>query len=379
MAGNIQQSSSSKIADTRKNNNPANLYLRKDENYITIFGWMTNRLKLSGNELLVYALIFSFAKDGASEFHGSAGYIASALNMSRRTVVYTLKSLTDNGLIKKKTAGRYCNYSVLPAQNLHTSSAEIAQVSAQNLHSTCADFSHHIESISKDDSKNDSSGIQKQTTTAFIKACKNVGFSLDRKKAAEILNAGFDPSWLVEPFTYPEYIAEVIQENYADRPHEQKRKLFRTILAAEDRKGDFQVWRYAKEATAAAQEERRKEEAASQGETEPSQKQAEHFISIWTQNPDVFNFTATIKDKQGWDKFWKACTFSESDIDARMENYIAGVKSGVVERLYIPTSPDRFVLDGLLSRSAEPFKKPGRRIANDNVAPEDVSKYFREA
>jgi len=115
-----------------------------------------------------------------------------------------------------------------------------------------------------------------------------------------------------------------------------------------------------------------------QGETEPSQKLDEHFISIWTQNPDVFNFTATIKDKQGWEAFWKACTFSESDIDARMGNYIAGVKNGVVNRLYIPASPDRFVLDGLLSKSTEPFKKLGRHIASDNVEKDDYKQYFRE-
>jgi hypothetical protein len=35
----------------------------KDHNYITILGWMVNRLGLSGNELMVYAIIHRFSQD----------------------------------------------------------------------------------------------------------------------------------------------------------------------------------------------------------------------------------------------------------------------------------------------------------------------------
>ena len=34
----------------------------KSENYITIQGWMVTELKLKGNELLIYALIFGFTQ-----------------------------------------------------------------------------------------------------------------------------------------------------------------------------------------------------------------------------------------------------------------------------------------------------------------------------
>jgi len=253
MAKNTQRSSSSKITDTQKNNNPDTLYSRKDENYITIFGWMTNRLKLSGNELLVYALIFSFAKDGITEFHGSAEYIASALNMSRRTVVSTLKSLTNNGLIKKRVIGRYCHYTVPPVQNLHTSSAEIAQVSVQNLHSTSAKIAHHIKSISKEDIKSSSN----EPTTTFLNFC------ISERKAKELCT-DIDPSWLSGTFTYPEYIAEAIRENYPDKPQDQKNKLFITLFTAEDRKAMFPQWKQEQETAAAEQEAYRQKEAAEQ-------------------------------------------------------------------------------------------------------------------
>ena len=245
-----------------KNSNPANNYSRKDENFIIIFGWMTDRLKLSGNELLVYALIFSFAKDGITEFHGSAGYIAKRFNMSRRTVISILKSLTNKGLIKKKITGRYCYYSVLSAQNLHTTCEEIAQVSAQNLHTTCEEIAHYSKDISKEDIK---SGSGAETTTTFIiNKCKLIGYSIDRKKAQEILGAGITPDWLSGSFTYLEYIAGIVQENYVDKPPEQKRKLFRKIIVAEDRIDAFPEWRKTKEAEAAAQEERRQKETTAQ-------------------------------------------------------------------------------------------------------------------
>jgi len=275
-----------------KNSNPANNYSRKDENFIIIFGWMTDRLKLSGNELLVYALIFSFAKDGITEFHGSAGYIAKRFNMSRRTVISILKSLTNKGLIKKKITGRYCYYSVLSAQNLHTTCEEIAQVSVQNLHTTCEEIAqvsaqnlhttceeiaqvsvqnlhttceeiaHYSKDISKEDIK---SGSGAETTTTFIiNKCKLIGYSIDRKKAQEILGAGITPDWLSGSFTYLEYIAGIVQENYVDKPPEQKRKLFRKIIVAEDRIDAFPEWRKTKEAEAAAQEERRQKETTAQ-------------------------------------------------------------------------------------------------------------------
>lgn len=72
-----------------------------DNNYIVIQGWMCNSLKLSGNELLVYAMIYGFSQDGESEFCGSRAYIANTLNISKPTVDKALKALCGKGLIIK--------------------------------------------------------------------------------------------------------------------------------------------------------------------------------------------------------------------------------------------------------------------------------------
>lgn len=73
------------------------------DNYITVCGWMVTQLGLSGNELLVYALIYGFSQDGCSVFSGSSRYIAEWCNIRKETALQVLKRLTDNGLVEKRS------------------------------------------------------------------------------------------------------------------------------------------------------------------------------------------------------------------------------------------------------------------------------------
>lgn len=72
-----------------------------ETNYVVITSWMTQELSLSGNELLIYALIYGFCQDRDSEFYGSRRYIADMLNISLPTVDNVLKSLISKELINK--------------------------------------------------------------------------------------------------------------------------------------------------------------------------------------------------------------------------------------------------------------------------------------
>lgn len=97
----------------------------KDNNFITIQGWMRTQLNLSGNELIAMALIYGFSQDGESAFIGSMSYIANWIGVSRRTAVRVVESLVKKGYIKKTDVVRnnvkFCNYavtdSVLEAKN----------------------------------------------------------------------------------------------------------------------------------------------------------------------------------------------------------------------------------------------------------------------
>jgi hypothetical protein len=47
----------------------------KNSQYINIQGWMVNELKLKGNDLIIFAIIFGFSQDQESWFNGSLQYL----------------------------------------------------------------------------------------------------------------------------------------------------------------------------------------------------------------------------------------------------------------------------------------------------------------
>ena len=73
----------------------------KDGNYILIQSWMISDLKLKGNELLIYAIIYGFSQTNGTAFTGSLQYLAEWTNSTKQGVLKNLKSLMEKGLIKK--------------------------------------------------------------------------------------------------------------------------------------------------------------------------------------------------------------------------------------------------------------------------------------
>lgn len=87
----------------------------KNENYISISGWMVSELKLKGNELLIYAVIHGFSQDGKSDFHGGLGYLAEWTNSTKQGVIKSIKSLVEKGLVvkileKTSKSAAFCRY-----------------------------------------------------------------------------------------------------------------------------------------------------------------------------------------------------------------------------------------------------------------------------
>lgn len=104
--------------------------------YIQIQASMVTELGLSGNQLIIYALVHGFCKDGIHEFKGSINYICEWTNLSRSTVISILKQLVEDGLLVKRTYMEnnvtFCAYSMggkknaLPVQNFDGGSEIIA-------------------------------------------------------------------------------------------------------------------------------------------------------------------------------------------------------------------------------------------------------------
>lgn len=92
-------------------------------------------LGLSGNDLVVFALINGFSQDGQGCFYGSLSYICETCGIARRTAVYILQELVEKGLITKnetmQNGVKYVAYQASAkyaqvVQKLHSGSAEIA-------------------------------------------------------------------------------------------------------------------------------------------------------------------------------------------------------------------------------------------------------------
>lgn len=88
---------------------------KRDSTFL-VYEWMPRELKLKGNELLVFALIFSFSRTG-NKYTGSLSYLRRITGLSKSTLLRILKSLCQQGFVEKATIqyGRcaerhYCHY-----------------------------------------------------------------------------------------------------------------------------------------------------------------------------------------------------------------------------------------------------------------------------
>lgn len=67
----------------------------------TIHDFMTERLRLSGTELLLYALVYNFSQDGNGCFYGSNDYAAKKVGCTRVNVNDKLSRLVKRGLLSR--------------------------------------------------------------------------------------------------------------------------------------------------------------------------------------------------------------------------------------------------------------------------------------
>lgn len=123
----------------------------KPDNYMTIHGWMRTELGLKGNELMVFAIIFSFSQTEEGWFTGSRQYLSDWTGCTVRTVQNILDKLTNDGLIVKRKGRRngayFCDYQV--------KSEKISLVRVKNLHSYKGkNFTFKSEKISHHNKRN---------------------------------------------------------------------------------------------------------------------------------------------------------------------------------------------------------------------------------
>lgn len=69
---------------------------------IIISNWMVTELQLSGNDLLIYALLFGFSRSKIGYYCGSSKHIGNSCGCSEKTVQRTLDTLIKRNLINKE-------------------------------------------------------------------------------------------------------------------------------------------------------------------------------------------------------------------------------------------------------------------------------------
>lgn len=69
--------------------------------FIHIPGWILADMNLSGNELIVYSVIYGFSQDRRSEFLGSLNYISDLIGISRQSVISVIDRLIAKNLVEK--------------------------------------------------------------------------------------------------------------------------------------------------------------------------------------------------------------------------------------------------------------------------------------
>ena len=79
----------------------------REDNYFAVQGWMVTELKLKGNALMLYAIIYGFSQTTNTAFTGSVDYLCEWLGgVSRPTVINTLDNLVKQGLLTKSMVDR---------------------------------------------------------------------------------------------------------------------------------------------------------------------------------------------------------------------------------------------------------------------------------
>lgn len=73
---------------------------KKFTNYIVIQPWMFSNLKLSGNEAIVFAIVYGFSQDGKSWYRGGSYYIEQTTPFTQRTAKTHLWTLEKMGVIE---------------------------------------------------------------------------------------------------------------------------------------------------------------------------------------------------------------------------------------------------------------------------------------
>lgn len=109
---------------------------------------MVTDLKLKGNDLLIYAIIYGFNLDDDSDFHGSLDYLQTWTNSTKQGVLKSLRKLINLGLVNKvscvENGKKCCRYTV------NTQVNKVEQTGEQSLPDMSTKFTSQVNKVYPD-------------------------------------------------------------------------------------------------------------------------------------------------------------------------------------------------------------------------------------
>lgn len=72
--------------------------------YFIVFDWMREKLKLNGNDLLIYAYVYANSQSEGHMFTGTIKEIQEAVGCTYGTVITSMKTLENAGLMSRDKA-----------------------------------------------------------------------------------------------------------------------------------------------------------------------------------------------------------------------------------------------------------------------------------
>ena len=86
----------------------------KNNNYYVVQGWMVTEYQLKGLDLQIFAIVYGLTQDEGGRFFGSISYLEEWTGAAKRTIIYALQRLTDQGLLEKneyrEKGVKHCSY-----------------------------------------------------------------------------------------------------------------------------------------------------------------------------------------------------------------------------------------------------------------------------
>jgi predicted transcriptional regulator len=191
---------------------------------------MVTDLKLSGNDLIVYAIIYGFSQDNESRFTGSLQYLADWCNATKAGIQKNLKNLIDAGLIEKyesfKNNIKFCEYSCIPYNKV---AHPMQQSCTNNIDNNIEENSNFINEITTQGEDCSSKGYSKEELREEF-----LGSAKKTKRRRNVVR---------KPTLFDKCVAEI--DKYTDRPELREKliKFLKIRLEVKDKPFGIESWR----------------------------------------------------------------------------------------------------------------------------------------